>query len=143
MRALALMMAAVSLVLTGCATPIGTTVVNPTTATAAANLSRTALDFAFNSFDAALSAVDLAVATGRLKKGSTTALMIQKSGREVQAALNAAETARQASNAAGYEAAFTQALSALQQFKALFHPVALNQPPLTSAARTQILTSLS
>jgi hypothetical protein len=95
-------------------------------------ISRAALDFAFNSFDAGLYAFDLAMDLGKPPPGSPKAKAIAAAGRKVLGFLNAAETARRAGNAASYDEAFTNAKSALMQFKALLGAPAthaLAEPP--------------
>jgi hypothetical protein len=107
-----------------------------------ANISRSALDFAFNSFDAALYGFDFAMDLGHPAPGSTQAKAIAAAGRKVLGFLNAAETARRAGNAADYNQAFENAKSALAQFKTLLgvaSPHALNVQPHEPVNREAVL----
>lgn len=138
------MMAAVAIVSMGVSTTACETLLGPQRASQASNLSRAALDFAFNSFDAGLYAFDFAMDMKRPAPGTDQAKAIAAAGRKVLAFLNAAETARQAGNAASYDEAFTQALSALKQFRTLLgigqaHASLDHQAPLTPRSRTAIL----
>lgn len=82
-------------------------------------ISRTALNFAFSSFDAGLYAFDFAMDLKKPAPGTTQAKAIAAAGRKVLTFLNAAESARRAGNAASYEQAFADAQAALTQFRSL------------------------
>lgn len=114
---------AASLLLGGCANTLGALATGSTTPpqlpARAQNISRAALDFAFNSFDAGLYAFDLAMDLKHPAPGSEQAKAIAAVGRTVLKWLNAAETARRLGNTASYDEAFRQAQAAMTQFKAL------------------------
>lgn len=104
-------------------------------------ISRSALNFAFKSFDAGLYAFDLAMDLGRPAPGSDKAKAISAAGRKVLAFLNAAESARRAGNAASYEAAFADAERALDQFRTLLgrNGVQAGTMPLQPIDRAAVL----
>lgn len=113
------------------------------------HLSRTALDFSLNSFDAALSGLDFAMDAHMLVPGSEQARNLARIGRQVMNFLGAADSAISLGSSATYEAAFTSAKSALDQFLAAMphsaHPAALRTGPpphLTPAERARILARL-
>jgi hypothetical protein len=91
----------------------------PQAPAAVINISRGAVDFALNAFDAGLYAFDLAMDLGKPKAGSPEAKRIAAVGRKVVSALKAVEAARDAGNSASYEDAFRSANLALTEFKAL------------------------
>lgn len=104
--------------------------------------SRTAIDFALNSFDAALSGLDFAMDAHILTPGSAKAKQIAAVGRKVMGFLNAASAARDAGNSASYEAAFANANSALQQFRSLLGKpgtTGLVEPSRSRADRAAVL----
>lgn len=130
-RSALLALAGCAVMLGGCAQTLGTS-----TATHVSTISRTALDFAFHSFDAALYGLDAAMDAHLLTPGSAKAKEISAVGKTVLKWLNAADAARNVGNAAGYEAAFAQALASLDQFRALLgtHAVtSFGSPPDRSA----------
>ena len=104
-------------------------------------ISRTALDFSLNAFDAALYGLDFAMDAKLVVPGSDRAKAIAAAGRKVQGFLRAAELARQAGRADSYEAAFANANASLNEFKSLLgRPhAALSPIPLTPFNRQQIL----
>lgn len=113
------------------------------------NISRAPLDFALNSFDAALYGLDFAMDARALTPGSDTARRIAAAGRRVMNFLGACEAARDLGNSATYEQAFTNAKTALDEFRALLpaRPAAFgigfgHMPPLTPAQRERILHRL-
>jgi hypothetical protein len=111
------------------------------------NISRTALDFALNSFDAALYGLDFAMDAGKLQPGSDNAKRIAAAGRKVMSFLGAANAAQKLGNAPTYEAAFVDAKEALDEFRALLpgHPASAStmpRPPLTWAERGRIIHRL-
>ncbi len=143
MRRLALIAGIAALALAAC-TP--STSGNPLGSTGQkfAELSRAPLDFAINTFDAALYGLDFAIAIKKIEPGSDRAKQIAALGRQVQGFLNAAEAARDAGNAVSYDEAFRKANEAMTQFKALLGSVAgggmaAAGPPLTAAERTAVL----
>lgn len=113
------LMAMVSLALSACGlTGLGTGA-PPQAPTSVINISRGAVDFALNSFDAALYGLDFAMETGRLQPGSDKAKQIAKAGRSVMQFLGMAEAARDAGSSASYEEAFRNANAALKEFRSL------------------------
>lgn len=116
----------------------------PQAPAAVQTISRTALDFALNAFDAALYGLDLAMDTGRLQPGSEPARRIAAAGRRVMNFLGAAEAARDLGSSATYEQAFASAKTALDEFRALFpqRTASANMPTLTNAERNAILARL-
>jgi hypothetical protein len=113
------------------------------------NISRGAVDFALNSFDAALYGLDFAMDAGKLVPGSAKAKSIAAAGRKVMQALGAAEAARDAANSTSYEEAFANANMALKDFRALIGntPTAGLTPadmhPLSPSTRTALLDRLA
>lgn len=77
-----------------------------------------AVNFALESFDAALSLVDAAVAAGRIKPGSPQAKALAVKIRQVNHFLAVADAAQKAGQAATYADAFRQARTALSEFRA-------------------------
>lgn len=145
MRRLFLMplVVAASMMVTAC---LGTAQAPPQLPAPVTNISRGAVDFALNAFDAALYAVDFAIESGRIVPGSERAKQIAVVGRKVQAALRAVEAARDAGNSASYEQAFANANAALSQFRTLIGKgpsAGLDGPPLTPGDRSTILAKLS
>lgn len=94
----------------------------------AAAVARGPIDFALHSFDAALYAFDLAMDAGHPAPGSPQAKQLAAIGRKVLAALTLADAAQRAGSATSYEAAFTDANQAFDQFRQLLGV------PITSAA---------
>ena len=117
MKKILMSVLACAVLVAGC-TPLSTEA-PPQLPTSVQNISRAALDFAFNSFDAALYGFDLAMDLKHPAPGSDQAKAIAAAGRKVLGFLNAAEAARRAGNAASYDEAFTNAQSALAQFRTL------------------------
>lgn len=116
----------------------------PQAPAAVTTISRTAIDFALHSFDAALYGLDFAMDSGRLKPGSPTAKQIAAAGRKVMGALGVADAAQKLGSSATYEEAFKNANDALQEFRGLLPaPAALaDRPPLTDAERMAIIRRL-
>jgi hypothetical protein len=116
----------------------------PQAPAAVVQISRTAIDFALNSFDAALYGLDFAMDSGKLVPGSPTAKRIAAAGRTVMKFLGVAEAARDLGSAATYEEAFAKAKTALDEFRSLFPTRASTgkRPPLTNAERVSILDRL-
>lgn len=116
----------------------------PQAPAAVTSISRTALDFALNAFDAALYGLDFAMDSGRLQPGSEPARRIAAAGRRVMNFLGAAEAARDLGNSPTYEQAFANAKTALDEFRALFpqRTSTANMPPMTNAHRLAILARL-
>lgn len=122
----------------------------PQAPAAVQNISRSALDFALHSFDAALYGIDVALDTGRIVPGSDTARRLAATGRRVMNFLGAAEAARDLGNSATYEQAFQNANAALTEFRSLFRPQAAafawswSPPPrpMSDAERERILARL-
>lgn len=149
---------AASMLLAGCtglARMLDTTAGPPPQAPAAfTNISRTALDFALNAFDAALYGLDFAMDAGRLQPGSDNARRIAAIGRRVMNFLGAAEAARDLGNSATYEQAFANAQLALTEFRQLLPQrasletdfaagwVKLAARPMTARERERILARL-
>jgi len=109
--------------------------------------SRTAIDFALNSFDAALYGVDFAIDAHLIQPGSDNARRIAAAGRRVMSALGVADAAQRLGSSATYEEAFNNAKTALDEFRQLLpaHPAALAsgpRPPLTYWQRIAILDRL-
>jgi hypothetical protein len=123
MRKLALIAAAVSMCLGGCAPLLGALMTGssspPQAPAKVTEISRTAVDFALNSFDAALYGLDFAMDAGKIKPGSPNAKQIAAVGRKVMNFLGAANAARELGNSSTYEQAFGQANEALKEFRAL------------------------
>lgn len=143
MKKIILCIAAASLSLGGC---LGTTAAPPQAPVQVVNISRTAIDFALNSFDAALYGLDFAMAAGKLTPGSDKAKRIAAVGRKVQSFLRAAEAARAAGNAPSYEAAFASANTALSEFRSLLAgtPTAqIGDVGLSPDERAEILNRLA
>jgi hypothetical protein len=150
MRKLALIVAAASMCVSSCA-PLLSALVTGSSAPPQApakvmEISRTAVDFALNSFDAALYGLDFAMDVGKIKPGSPTAKQIAAAGRKVMGFLGAANAARELGNAATYEQAFGQANEALKEFRSLLGQPAtaqLNLPhgqsKLAQRSRDEIL----
>lgn len=131
---------AASLALSGCAglsLPVGAP---PQASPAVTKMSRTALDFALNSFDATLYGLDFAMDVGKIVPGSEQAKRIAAAGRKVQKFLGAAEAAYDMQSAETYEEAFAKAGEALREFRALLggSPTA-SLAPLNTNQRTGIL----
>jgi hypothetical protein len=116
----------------------------PQAPAAVTNISRTALDFALNAFDAALYGLDFAMDSGRLVPGSEPARRIAAAGRNVMRFLGVAEAARDMGNSATYEQAFANAKTALDEFRSMFPTRAAlaDQPTLTNERRLAILARL-
>jgi hypothetical protein len=84
---------------------------------------------------------------GKLVPGSTQARQIAAVGRKVMGFLGAASAAQKLGSEPTYEAAFADAKTALDEFRALLpaHPASLAtdpRPPLTNAQRMAILARL-
>lgn len=144
MKRLILIAAAFSL--TACAPMLGALMTGgaapPQAPAAVTNISRTAVDFALNSFDAALYGLDFAMDSGKLTPGSDKAKAIARAGRKVMNFLGAAEAARELGNSATYDEAFRHAGEALEEFRSLLGkgPVSLNDNrPLTPGSRAAVL----
>lgn len=113
-------------------------------------ISRTAIDFALHSFDAALYGLDFAMDSHRIVPGSDNARRIAAAGRQVMNFLGAADAAQRLGSSATYEEAFAHAGTALEQFRQLLGitPAAMwiaadqPRPPLTDAQRWAILDRL-
>jgi hypothetical protein len=120
----------------------------PQAPAAVTQISRTAIDFALNSFDAALYGVDFAIDAHMLTPGSDTSRRVAAAGRRVMAALGVADAAQRLGSSATYEEAFANAKTALDEFRQLLpaHPAAALEggprPPLTDAQRMAILERL-
>lgn len=141
-----ILIAAAALSLGACAPLLGALMTGgaapPQAPAAVTNISRTAVDFALNSFDAALYGLDFAMDSGKLTPGSDKAKAIAAAGRKVMNFLGAAEAARELGNSATYDAAFSHANEALEQFRSLLGkgPVSLNDNrALTPGSRTAVL----
>jgi hypothetical protein len=136
----------IALSLSACAPLLGALLTGgaapPQAPVAVTNISRTALDFALNSFDAALYGLDFAMDSGKITPGSDKAKAIAAAGRKVMNFLGAAEAARDLGNSATYDEAFKHANDALGEFRTLLGkgPVAINDNrPLTPGSRTAVL----
>ncbi len=132
------------ILLSGC-TGLGNLMAAPPQLSApAATISRSAIDFALNSFDAALYGLDFAMDAHALVPGSDKAKAIAKVGRTVVGFLGVADAAQRLGSSATYEQAFGNAKSALDEFRGLLpaHTSAANLPPLTNADRKRILDRL-
>lgn len=110
-----------------------------------ARLTRGPIDFALHSFDAGLYAFDLAMDLGKPKPGSPEAKRIAAAGRKVLAALAVADAAQKAGAADTYEEAFTNANTALEQFRSLLgvtptDTASLQLPAIAPRDREVILT---
>lgn len=142
-RMMLCVLAAASLMLSACApllSGLGTLVTGssspPQAPAQVVNISRGAVDFALNAFDAGLYAFDLAMDLGKPKAGSPEAKRIAGVGRQVVHALAAVEAARDAGNAASYEEAFRKANESLTEFRAL-----LGKSPVAALSPTDLKTS--
>lgn len=145
-------LAALSLVISGCAPMLSGILTGSTTPpqlpSQVQTISRAALNFAFTTFDAALYGFDFAMDLGKPAPGSDKAKAIAAAGRKVLGFLNAAEAARRAGNAASYEEAFAQAHSAMKQFKDLLgvsapHAGLMQLTPLKPVDRMAVLDRAS
>lgn len=142
--------AALAMTLTACnpGALLGLTGTPPQAPAAVTNISRSALDFALHSFDTALYGLDFAMDAGALQPGSANARQIAAVGRRVMNFLGAAEAARDLGNSPTYEAAFQNANTALNEFRALFPThaavtsVMADVMPMTAAHRQRILNRL-
>jgi hypothetical protein len=113
-------------------------------------ISRNALDFALNSFDAALYGLDWAMDAKKIVPGSDNAKRIAAAGRKVMGFLGVADAAAKLGNSATYEDAFANARNALSEFRSLAGMqatasawlAAAEQPPLTKAGRLRIIRRL-
>lgn len=107
-------------------------------------ISRSAIDFALNSFDAALYGLDFAMDAKVLVPGSDKAKSIAKVGRTVIGFLGVADAAQKLGSSATYEQAFSNATSALAEFRGLMpSPASMaDRPPLTNEQRARILDRL-
>jgi hypothetical protein len=112
-------------------------------------ISRSALDFALNSFDAALYGLDWAMDARKIVPGSDNAKRIAAAGRKVMGFLGVADAAARLGNSATYEDAFANAKGALSEFRTLagMTPTstalrALDGRPLTNAERLAIIRRL-
>ncbi len=116
----------------------------PQAPVAVLNISRNALDFALNSFDAALYGLDFAMDAGKLQPGSPTAKKIASAGRKVMNFLGVAEAARDLGSSATYEEAFGNAKKALDEFRSLLPGKAslADHRSLTNAQRLAVLDRL-
>jgi hypothetical protein len=81
----------------------------PQAPAAVTNISRTALDFALNSFDAALYGLDFAMDAGSSCPGSDNAKRIAAAGRKVMGFLGVADAAQKLGTRPTYEEAFSDA----------------------------------
>jgi hypothetical protein len=141
---------AVSMMISACAPLLGALMTGsatpPQAPTTIINVSRGAVDFALNSFDAALYGLDFAMDAGKIIPGSPKAKQIAKAGRDVMAALGGLEALRDAASSATYDAAWQKANEALREFRSLVgnSPSAgLIEPlPLTPKARLAVLDQL-
>jgi hypothetical protein len=136
--------AVLSLALCSCSALGGLMGPPPQASTAVQTMSRTALDFALNSFDAALYGLDFMMDTGKLQPGSDQARRIAAAGRKVMNFLGVAEAARDLGSAATYEEAFANAKTALDEFRSLFptRAAVTDHPVLTDAERMAIIERL-
>lgn len=119
----------------------------PQAPAAVTQISRTAIDFALNSFDAALYGVDFAIDAHLLVPGSDTSRRVAAAGRRVMSALGVADAAQRLGSSATYEEAFNNAKTALDEFRQLLpaHPTSAHfwpRAPLTMAQRMAILERL-
>lgn len=111
-------------------------------------ISRTAVDFALHSFDAALYGLDWAMDAGRLTPGSEQARSIARVGRQVMNFLGVADAAQRLGNSETYEEAFANATRALAEFRNLAgmaaSPTFLQQnvPHMSEEQRNRILDRL-
>jgi hypothetical protein len=145
-----LILIATALSLSACAPLLGALLTGgaapPQAPAAVTNISRGALDFALNSFDAALYGLDFAMDSGKLTPGSDKAKAIARAGRKVMQFLGAAEAAKDAANSASYEEAFRNANAALKEFRGLIgqSPTAFWVPakPLTPGKRAALFDRL-
>jgi hypothetical protein len=112
----------------------------PQAPAAVAEISRGALDFALNSFDAALYGFDFAMDLGKPAPGSPEAKRIAAAGRKVMSFLGAAEAARAIGNSATYEEAFRKAGEALSEFRA---GLGLSAQPASLSEHTAIAVSFT
>jgi len=124
-----------SALMTGAGTP-------PQAPAQVTNISRTAIDFALNSFDAALYGLDFAMDSGKITPGSPKAKAIAAAGRKVMNFLGAAEAARDLGNSPTYEDAFKHAGEALAEFRALLGKspsASLQLPNMAPRQRSAVL----
>jgi hypothetical protein len=146
MRKTILLAPLVALSLSGCGPVLRafTAGAPPQAPAAVMSISRTALDFSLNAFDAALYGLDFAMDAGRLTPGSEPARRIAAAGRRVMNFLGAAEAARDLGSSATYEQAFANAKTALDEFRSLFPARASFEqvPPMTNDQRAAILDRL-
>lgn len=132
------------LLLSGCTGLGGIMSAPPHLTPQAQTISRSAIDFALNSFDAALYGLDFAMDSHALVPGSDKAKSIAKVGRTVVGFLGVADAAQKLGSSTTYEQAFTNAKSALDEFRALLpaHASQSKMPPMTNEQRKRILDRL-
>jgi hypothetical protein len=134
-----ILVAGACLALCAC-TPAGTTSVH-SAADSALSVAQSSIDAAANSFDAALYGLDFAMDAKLIVPGSAPAKQIASIGRQVQAALNKADTLLKAGNSAGAKAALDEADALVSQFKSLLphKTTGLAAPPLMPGERSAVL----
>lgn len=143
-----ILIAATALSLNACAPLLGALMTGggtpPQAPAIVTTISRTAIDFALNSFDAALYGLDFAMDAGKLTPGSDKAKRIAAAGRTVMKFLGVADAARDLGSSATYEEAFSKAKTALDEFRSLFPTPSssLKRPSMTNAHRMAILDRL-
>ena len=141
-----ILIACATIALAGCTPALlgGLTGAPPQAPAAVTNISRTAIDFALHSFDAALYGLDAAMDAGKLVPGSPTAKKIAAAGRKVLSFLGVADAAQRLGSQTTYEEAFKNANVALDEFRSLWASpaAAADQPALTWEQRFQILDRL-
>lgn len=138
---------AASFLLSGCGLAGLVGAAPPQAPAQATAISRAAIDFSLNAFDAALYGLDFAMDSGKIQPGSAKAKQIAAVGRKVMNFLGAAEAAQKLGNSATYEEAFKNAGAALNEFRSLIGiaPSALEgfaRPPMSWAQRRAILDRL-
>lgn len=133
-----------SLSLTACAPMMSLLGGNPVAAPLnSTSIDESAIDFARDSFDAALYGVDALMDIGRIKEGSPEARSLAKIIRQVAGFLGAADAAQKAGQSASYNEAFKNAKVALAQFRSAIGLGKSASLPIEDAVRSMRLTGVS
>lgn len=116
----------------------------PTSAVlASTSIDESAIDFARDSFDAALFGVDALMDMGKIKEGSPEARNLAKLIRQIAGFLGAADSAQKAGQAGTYNEAFRNAKAALAQFRAAIGIEAKTGAVMDRAVRAQRLAGVT
>lgn len=112
-------------------------------ALASTSIDESAIDFARDSFDAALFGVDALMDMGKIKPGSPEARNLAKLIRQIAGFLGAADSAQKAGQASTYNEAFRNAKAALAQFRTAIGIEAKTGAILDNAAQSRRLAGAS